>query len=119
MNTETTTHNNSRDIHTSISSRALLIFAITALLGPNALYLYALFTNPALNTAAFQNPVALAFMIEAMMLLGWFLYYVYTRTRSFVQVGIYLALSFLGSLAFSFPLFLYLQNRNDTAQNRK
>ena len=88
----------------------LLIFAIAAALGPNGIYLHALFTNPSLNQEALNNPVAAAFMIEATMLLLLFLGYVYHRTRSFLQVLAYLALAFLGSLAFSFPLFLYLQS---------
>lgn len=90
----------------------LLVFALLALVGPNGLYLYAFFTQPELNQAAMQNPVALAFMIEAMMLLALFLWYVYRVTRSWAQVGLYLVLTFLGSLAFSFPLFLYLRSRN-------
>ena len=94
------------------SSLALIVFALLAFLGPNGLYLYTLFTHPELNTAALGNPVALAFMIEAMMLLCLFLWFVYTRTQSIKQVVIYLGLSFLGSLAFSFPLFLYFQKRN-------
>jgi hypothetical protein len=101
------------------SSRALIVFALLAFLGPNALYLYTLFTQPELNAAALGNPVALAFMIEAMMLLGLFLWFVYTRTQSIKQVVIYLGLSFIGSLAFSFPLFLYFQKRNGSNQDRR
>ena len=93
-------------------SKALLAFAIVAFLGPNGLYLYALFTDPSLNQQAMSNPVALAFMIEAMMLLGLFLWYVHRETKSLVQVGLYLILSFAGSLAFSFPLFVYLKKRS-------
>lgn len=92
-------------------SKVLLIFAVVAFLGPNGLYLYALFTDPSLNQQALGNPVALAFMIEAMMLLGLFLWYVHRETRSLAQVGLYLLLSFAGSLAFSFPLFLYLRRK--------
>lgn len=92
---------------------ALPGFAILAALGPNGLYLYTLFTDPAANQTAIQNPVALVFMMEAMMLLALFLGFVYYRTRSGLQVVAYLALTFLGSLAFSFPLFLFLQSKAD------
>lgn len=85
----------------------LLIFALLALIGPNGLFLYAAFTQPALIQEANANSVALAFMIEAMMLLALFLGYVWVETRSAGQVVLYLTLSFIGSLAFSFPLFLY------------
>ena len=60
-------------------SKLMLVTAILALLGPNALYLYACFTNPSSNIEALSNPVALAFMVEAMMLLAVFLYYVYLK----------------------------------------
>lgn len=90
----------------------LLIFAIIALLVPNGLYLFYAVTQPELNTAAMRNPIALAFMIEAMMLLGMFLVHVYRQTQSWAKVGIYLALSFIGSLAFSFPLYKYMESRN-------
>lgn len=97
-----------------INTYYYLIIAVIALFGPNAIYLYGSITNPDLNLLALKNPVSLAFMIEAMMLLGIFLVYVYKRTKSYPQVGIYLVLSFLGSLAFSFPLFLYLNRSQKT-----
>lgn len=110
------------DIHQSkpttqlgIRSRlVLLLVAIVAAAGPNGLYLYFAITQPELNELAARNPIALAFMIEAMMLLGLFLWYVYSRTRSWLQVGIYFVLTFAGSLAFSLPLFLY-RNSNQTS----
>lgn len=90
----------------------LLVVAFLALLGPNALYLYYAFTQPELNQEALNNPIALAFMIEAMMLLGLFLWFVYRVTRSWLSVLLYLILAFLGSLAFSLPMFLFRVYRN-------
>ncbi|MEM0967580.1 MAG: hypothetical protein AAGJ81_15640 [Verrucomicrobiota bacterium] len=92
-----------------------LIVAILAFLGPNGLYLYFAITQPELNQAAIRNPIALAFMIEAMMLLVLFLWQVYRITRSWMQVGLYLILSFIGSLAFSFPFFVYRQKKHAAA----
>ncbi len=92
-------------------ARNFLIAAIIAFVGPNGLYLHALFTNPTSNLEALNNPVALAFMIEAVILLILFIYYVFERTKSIKQVFLYLVLSFIGSLAFSLPLFIYLQHR--------
>lgn len=89
----------------------LLILAILAAVGPNGVYLYSIVTDPGLNQAALENPVALAFMIEAMMLLTLFLWYVYYRTKSWLQVLLYLLFAFLGSLAFSFPLFMFNQSQ--------
>lgn len=95
--------------------RFLLIFAVIGGLVPNGLYLYFAFTRPDLNAAAMANPVAQAFMIEAMMLLGLFLFYVYRQTRSLGQVLLYLLLAIAGSLAFSFPVFLYRNSGSEAA----
>lgn len=89
----------------------LLGVGVIAALGPNALYLSTLFQDPTANRTAMENPVALAFMIEAMMLLVLFLWYVHRETRSWSEVLLYLVLAFAGSLAFSFPLFLYVQSK--------
>lgn len=83
----------------------LFVFAILAFLGPNGLYLYYAMTKPELNAEALSNPISLAFMIEAMMLLALFLWYVFRTTRSWGKVVLYLVLAFLGSLAFSLPFF--------------
>ena len=96
------------------SPTVFLILAILALVGPNGLYVYYAITAPELNQAALRNPIALAFMIEAMMLLGVFLWQVYRLTRSWIQVSLYLILSFVGSLAFSLPLFIYRQSKHGT-----
>ncbi len=88
----------------------LLITAVLAALGPNGLYLYFAATQPEMNLEAMRNPIALAFMIEAMMLLALFLYYVFRRTGSWGKVVLYLVLAFAGSLAFSFPFFLWRES---------
>lgn len=90
----------------------LLIFAVIGLIGPNAMFLYYWITEPALLQEANANPIALAFMIEAMMLLGIFLVYVWIKTQSAIQVLLYFVLTFAGSLAFSFPLFFYLKSKS-------
>lgn len=91
--------------------RVLFAVAGLAFLGPNGMYLYFAMTQPGLNWEALSNPISLAFMIEAMMLLGLFLWYVFLTTRSWAKVGLYLALAFLGSLAFSLPYFLARRGR--------
>lgn len=115
MSIQVDKNNYSRIELSSVARWTLLLFAIIAAIGPNGLYLYFTMTQPGLNQAAVQNPVAQAFMIEAMMLLGIFLWYVYRQTRSWLQVLLYLVLSFVGSLAFSFPLFLYRNSRGKTS----
>ncbi|MBX2823002.1 MAG: hypothetical protein KTR29_25100 [Rhodothermaceae bacterium] len=72
------------------------------------MFLYYSITQPEVLQAANSNPIALAFMIEAFMLLGLFLVYVWRKTKSVRQVLLYLGLSFIGSLAFSFAVYVYV-----------
>ena len=97
---------------------ALLIFAAIAFFGPNAVFLYYAFTQPALIQEANANPIALAFMIEAMMLMALFLVYLWFKTKSLGQVVLYLILTFIGSLAFSFVVFLYAYSKPKTVVTR-
>ena len=100
-------------------ARIFLTISVTAFIGPNGLYIYTLFTDPGANLEAINNPIALAFMVEAIMLLCLFLYYVYCKTKSMKQVFLYLILSFIGSLAFSFPLFIYLDFKKNSRDERR
>ncbi|MGJ8639528.1 MAG: DUF2834 domain-containing protein [Opitutaceae bacterium] len=93
-------------------SLAALAVAVIAFLGPNGLYLYFSLTQPELNSAALRNPIALAFITEAFLLVAIFLGWVYHLTHSWSRVAIYFVLTMCGSLAFSFPLFLYRNSRN-------
>lgn len=93
----------------------LLTFALVAFFGPNGLYLFMLITQPELNAQAFENPISLAFIIEAFMLLFLFLGYVYKKNKSVSQVIFYFLMACVGSLAFSFPLFCYNESKKQEA----
>lgn len=95
-----------------VTRASLLIFALVALIGPNGMFLYYAFSEPSLMQEANANPIALAFMIEAMMLLVLFLAYVWSKSRSVARVVWYLMLTFIGSLAFSFAVYLYVHSKS-------
>lgn len=59
-------------------------------------------TQPELNSAAMRNPIALAFITEAFMLVAIFLGWVYHLTHSWSRMAIYFVLTMCGSLALSF-----------------
>lgn len=102
----------------TISRHAVLIrcVAVIGLLGPNGMFLYVAATDPAQVLSALQNPVSLAFVIEAVMLMvlcTWLL--AATAKRSDpqdagqsrpVRASVFVAASVIGSLAFSVPLAL-------------
>ena len=97
-----------------LSSRSrflILLFAIVTFVGPNGMFLYYAFSRPELMQQANANPIALAFMIEAMMMLGLFLVFIWRKSKSVAKVLLYLFLSFIGSLAFSVAIYIYRQNQ--------
>jgi hypothetical protein len=81
----------------------------------NSVFLYGLLVRPDLHEAAVRNPVALVFMVEAlllMLLLAWLFHR--WRLSRIHWLG-FVALTMVGSLAFSVPLAL-LFPRRETAR---
>jgi hypothetical protein len=89
----------------------LLATAAFGLLVPNGLFLYAAATRPELVKAALANSVALAFMLEALVLLV--LFGCLIRARGFRSPGwsLFVVWSLVGGLAFSVPFFLWRHSR--------
>lgn len=84
----------------------LWTLAVFGLLGVNGAFIYGLLVQPDALRAAMTNPIAAAFMIEALVLVG-VLAYLFTKWRvSALHWGWFVFLSFLGSLAFSIPVAL-------------
>ncbi len=90
---------------------ALWIFSLIGLFGINGLFLYGVVFTPGFTVGVGTNPVALAFIIEAFVLLGLlcFLIRIY-ELRNPGWVG-FLVLSLVGSLAFSVPVSVLLWSR--------
>ena len=99
-------------IHLSPFQRGLLlVFAIAGFVIPNGIFIYHLITDFSVVSAAHANPVAAAFISEAiflMLLLTWLLKRALPGSRHWLG---FLAASMIGSLAFSVPLFLFLPRR--------
>ncbi len=86
----------------------LMALAAVGLLGINGAFLWSLYAGPGTIDATLSNPLALAFVIEAMLLvvtLAW-LFRKLGLTR--LGWGWFIALSLIGSLAFAIPVALLL-----------
>ena len=96
----------------NIKQRILLgIVAIIGLLGINGMFLYTVIFTPELMKEAHGNLYALVFILEAFILLPLFCFLiVVAKLRSPGWLG-FLALSLLGSLAFSIPFSILLWTR--------
>src|SRR5688572_19290757 len=90
----------------------LMVLAAAGLFGINGVFLWCLYARPGTIEAALSNPLALAFVVEAMLLvvtLAW----LFRKWRlSRLGWGWFVALSLLGSLAFAIPVALLLPRRD-------
>ena len=91
----------------------LTIVAVFGFAGPNGVFLYYLLVRSSELVRALTHPAALAFVFDsfvAMVLLAAFI-----AKRSFGRYGwpSFVALSLLGGLAFSIPVFVLLNQRRD------
>ena len=89
----------------------LILLGAVGLIGINGMFLWSLYARPDAIEAALANPLALAFVVEAMLLvvaLAW-LFRKWGLTR--LGWGWFVVLSLAGSLAFAIPVALLLPRR--------
>lgn len=84
----------------------LWTLAAFGFVGVNGVFLWAVATRPDLVDAAFRNPLALAFVLEALVLVGVLAYLLGRWRVSRLHWGWFVLLSLAGSLAFALPVAL-------------
>ena len=100
------------DVNYSATERAtLLAIAVIGAAGLNGVFLYAIFARPALLGETLKNPVALAFVLEALVLMGLLAYLLSRWSVSRLSAGWFVALSLLGGLAFAVPVVILWRRR--------
>lgn len=85
---------------------ALIGLAVVGMVGVNGVYLYNLLLRPTVLAEAMANPVALAFMGEAFLLLIALAYLLRKWGVLRIGWGWFIVLSILGSIAFALPVSL-------------
>ena len=98
-------------VYTARERGALWLLAIIGGVGLNGAFLYGMVARPGALEAALANPIALAFLIEAFLMMGALAYLlprwgVTTRSRL-----AFVALSLLGGVAFALPVVLLWKRR--------
>jgi hypothetical protein len=88
----------------------LAVLAAFTFFGLNGAFVYGLL-HPALLQAALANPLALAFILEAFVLVGVLAYLLRRWGVSRLPWGWFVVLSLLGGLAFSLPVVLLVTGR--------
>jgi hypothetical protein len=91
--------------------RWMLGVAMFGLLVPNGLFLYWLFFEQPTVSAVVGDHLALAFMIDAALILVVFAGHVATAPGYTVGWGWFVVLSVVGGIGFSIPVYLWLNAR--------
>jgi hypothetical protein len=84
----------------------LWTLAGVGLVALNGAFIYAIVFEPGTLVAALTNPVAVTFIVEALVLVGVFAYLLQKSSVSSLHWGWFVFLSLLGSLAFALPVAL-------------
>ena len=89
----------------------LLAVALFGLIVPNNMFLYASLHDP--NGGVAHNLLASSFMLDAFLALGSLSYFFAVRPLGPVKWYWFTLLSLLGGMAFSLPLYWWLNSRRD------
>ena len=90
----------------------LWTLAVVGFVGVNGAFVYGVVARPGALAAALSNPISLAFLIEALLMLVALAYLLGKWGVSRVSWAWFLALSLVGSMAFALPVsLLWRSNR--------
>ena len=91
----------------SAGERAFFIaLAIVCGAGLNGIFLWASMVHPDFMSAAMQNPVSLAFMLEALIMTGVLAYLLHRWRVSRIHWALFVVLSLAGGVGFALPVVL-------------
>ncbi|MGB7219273.1 MAG: hypothetical protein WBD07_10740 [Vicinamibacterales bacterium] len=96
----------------------LTVLAACGFLGINGVFLYSVLRQPDVMAATMANPVATAFVVEALVLTGVLAYLLARWKVSRVHWAWFVVLSLIGSIAFALPAVLLVTWRHDRPENR-
>ena len=99
-----------RSEYTAVERWMLSSFAMFGLFGINGAFLYGVST-PELFWTALGNPISLAFMIEALLMVALLAYLLTKWKVTTLRWPWFVLLSLLGSLAFALPVVLLYGGR--------
>lgn len=89
---------------------ALWAVALFGLLGPNGVFLYYTLFRWSDLMAALQNPVTLAFVVEAFLVMGLLAVYFARKPRGRWGWKTFVVLSLIGGLGFAIPAFVAMNS---------
>ncbi|HEU4724081.1 MAG TPA: hypothetical protein VFU59_02160 [Candidatus Eisenbacteria bacterium] len=94
----------------------LAALAVAGFAGVNGAFFYGLLAQPGSLRAALTNPISLAFLVEALLMLAALAYFLGKWGVSRLSWRWFLFLSLLGSMAFALPVVLLWRGRHDASR---
>jgi len=91
---------------------ALWSIAVMGVAGLNGVFMYAAVMQPGMVQAALSNPVSLAFILEAFLLVGMLAYLLGRWGVSRLSWGWFVALCLFGGIAFALPVAVFWKRRS-------
>jgi hypothetical protein len=101
----------------SVRERTVLwIIAVLGCVGLNGIFLYGTFVQPTIIAAAMSNPLAVAFIAEALVLTGLLAYLFAKWNVTAIPWQWFVLLALVGSLAFAVPVAVLWSRRQRARQ---
>ena len=95
---------------------ALWTIAALGCLGLNGTFLYGTFIQPSMIDAAMSNPLAVAFIVEALVLTALLAYLLAKWNVTSMSWGWFVLLALVGSLAFAVPVAALWRGREGSGR---
>lgn len=109
-----------RDLRYGPTERLVLwTLAAVGFVGVNGAFLYGLIAVPGAYAEAMSNPIAVAFMAEAFLLVALLAYLLTRWGVARLGWGWFVGLSLLGSILFALPVVLLWAGRGGTREERE
>jgi predicted RND superfamily exporter protein len=106
------------DVRQVYSARERTVLWTTAALGfvaLNGVFLYGTFVQPAMLEAAMANPLAMVFVLEALVMTGILAYLLRKWAVTRLPWGWFVLLAVIGSLVFALPIAILWKQRDGRA----
>lgn len=97
--------------YSSLERTALIGIALLGAIGLNGAFVYALVVQPDLVRDALTNPVSLAFVIEAFVVMGLLAVYLRRWGAAERSGALFVLLALLGGIAFALPVHMLWKRR--------
>ncbi len=96
---------------------AILAFGAIGLIGINTVFVYGLIAQPDALGQALTNPISLAFLVESLLLCGFFAYFLGKWNANRLNAFWFVFLSLMGTMLFALSVVLLWKKKEQDVKN--